>query len=157
MPINSLPYRFRQRLRAPAQAAYQWCTDFGPGDGDLFAERTERTVRALTDDALVMCDTTYSRGRPLRIHRLVRLRPTERSWTTTHLDGPYRNSQYWYRIVPLGRSSSALEFTGLRLERTRRPLTSAERKARADACRREDAQEWARQLAPALERSLRPG
>jgi hypothetical protein len=155
MPIVSLRYRFRQPLRAPAREAYAWCTDFGPDDGKLFSEPTRRSVRPLSDDALVMTDTTYPRGRLLRIRRLVRLNPSELAWTNTHLNGPFRHSQFWYRIVSDGARKSHLEFQGLRLERSPRRLSAAERDGRAELCRRSDSEEWRRRLAPALERDLR--
>jgi hypothetical protein len=156
VPILALRYRFRQPLRAPARAAYDWCTDFGPADGRLFSERTVRSVRRLSEDALVMTDTTFPRGRPLRIHRLVRLNPTVMAWTNTHLDGPYRHSQYWYRIISDGPGASHLEFIGLRLETCPRLPSDAEATRRAEECRRHDSAEWRHHLAPALARDLNP-
>jgi hypothetical protein len=156
VPVYSLRYKFRQPLSASAETAYAWCTDFGPDDGSLFAARTRRSVRFLSEDALVMTDLTYPRGRALRIRRLVRLNPAELAWTNTHLDGPYRHSQYWYRIVPDGPRRSHLEFVGLRLESSRHRLRASEIARRAEACRTEDSDEWRRRLAPALERDLAP-
>jgi len=156
VPILSFRYQFQQRLRAPARSAYDWCTDFGPADGDLFSHRTVRSVRYLSEDALVMTDTTYPRGRPLRIHRLVRLNPAKMAWTNTHLDGPYRYSQYWYRVVPDDARSSHLDFVGLRVETCPRLPSASETARRTEGCRREDAGEWRRRLAPALARDLAP-
>jgi hypothetical protein len=155
MAVVSLVYRFQQSFRVPARAAYAWCTDFGSADGPLFAERTRRAVRYLSDDTLVMTDTTYPRGRPRKIRRLVRLVPAELAWTNTHLDGPFRHSQYWYRILSDGPRKSHLEFRGLRLETTRRPLSRLETARRARQRRRSDSEEWHTRLAPALERGLR--
>jgi len=157
VPLIGLSYRFRQSLRASARAAYAWCTDYGPGDGPLFSRRTRRTVRWLSPTAVVMYDTTYPGGRTRRIHRLVRLDPERLAWTSTHLDGPYRHSQYWYRIVAAGPRRSYLEFTGLKLERASRRLSRSEIDRRARAIRHEDAAEWRRWLAPALARDLAPG
>jgi hypothetical protein len=154
MPVLSLRYRFRQPLRASAREAYVWCTDFGPDDGKLFFEPTRRSVHRLSEDALVMTDTTYPQGEVLRIRRLVRLDPVEMAWTNTHLNGPYRHSQFWYRIVPDGPRRSHLEFRGLRLESSPRSLSASERAIRAEKCRRSDAEEWGRRFAPALERDL---
>lgn len=154
MGVVSLRYRFRQPFRVPASAAYAWCTDFGPDDGPLFYARTRRSVRRLSDDALIMTDTTYPGGRTLRIRRLVRLDPAHLTWTNTHLDGPYRHSQYWYHILADGPRRSHLEFEGLRLE-TFPGSPSASRVARAaEAHRRHDAKEWSHRLAPALEADL---
>jgi hypothetical protein len=156
MPIISLQYGFRQNLSAPAREAFRWCTDFGPADGKLFSQPTQRSVRWLNEEALVMADVTRSAGRPLRIHRLVRIFPTELAWTNTHLDGPYRHSQYWYRIVPDGPRKSHLEFLGLRLERSPRRLSPAAIARKAEECRREDSGDWRTRLAPALARDLAP-
>lgn len=155
MHLTSLSYHFRQPFQVPANAAYVWCTDLGPDDGALLPERTERTVQRLTKDALIMTDTTYPRGRPLRIRRLVWLDPDTRSWTNTHLDGPRRHSQFWYRIVPDGPKRSHLERGSLCLVRTARPLTAREIVARTGELRDYDAGVWRRQFAPAMERELR--
>jgi len=157
MAVVSLKYRFRQSFRASASDAYAWCTDFGPEDGALFTERTRRTVARWNADTLVMTDTTYPGGRPRRIRRLVRLLPEERAWTNTHLDGPFRGSQYWYRVVADGPRRSHLDFTGLRLVTSARPLPASEVAREAEECRRFDSMEWRRRLAPALEEAVRTG
>ncbi len=153
--ITSLRYRFRQSLRAPAREAYAWCTDFGPADGTLFSQRTERSVRRIAEDALVLTDTTYPGGRRRRIRRLVRLDPGAMAWTNTHLDGPFRHAQYWHRNGPDGPSRGHLAFEGLRLETTPRPLSQPEAARRAKENQRHDADEWRRRFAPALERDRR--
>jgi hypothetical protein len=152
----SLRFHFRQKLRAPADAAFAWCTDFGSEDGTLFPERHERTARWFGPDTAILMDTTYPRGRPLRIQRLVRINPEQRAWTNTHLDGPYRHSQYWYRILPRGPRASLLEFTGHRLVwPTRRPSAAAIRRL-TDAERRSDSGVWRTHIAPALARKFAP-
>ena len=156
MPIASLQYGFRQNLRVPARAAFQWCTDFGPADGKIFAQWTRRSVQWLNEEALIMTDLTRPAGRLLRIHRLVRIRPSELAWTNTHLDGPYRHSQYWYRIVPDGPRKCHLEFRGLRLERSSRRRSPKAIARMAQECRRHDAGEWHDRIAPALARDLAP-
>ncbi|MFY9717635.1 MAG: GNAT family acetyltransferase [Thermoplasmata archaeon] len=154
MRVVALPYGFRVPLAAPARRAYDWCTDFSPADGSLFSESTRRTVRRITEDALVMTDTTWPGGRLRRIRRLVRLNASELAWTNTHLDGPFQGSQYWYRVVPDGPDRSALEFRGLRLERRSSLASPAANARRAAACRRDDREEWQTRLAPALARDL---
>jgi hypothetical protein len=156
MPTYSLQYRFRQPLRAPARAAYGWCIDYGPGDGKLFPERWERSVRWLNEDAVVLTDTTYPGGRARRIHRLVRLGRSDLEWTNTHLDGPFRHSQYWYHIVPDSSRSCHLEFRALRLEASPRPLSASEVAEMVDRERGWDSNLWRRRIAPALERDLAP-
>ena len=152
MPTVSLRYQFRQPFHVPADLAFQWCTDFGPSDGKLFAQPTRRTVRWLNKDALVMTDVTHPEGGTRTIRRLVRIDRHGRAWTNTHLDGPFRHSQYWYRVVTDGPRRSHLEFVGLRLVRTARRLSNSEVARRAEEERRSDSGEWRRYLAPALER-----
>ncbi len=154
MPNVSLRYRFRQPFRAPAKAAYAWCTDFRPSDAEIFGDRRLRSVRVLAADAVVMTDVTYPSGRRTRIQRLVRLFPEELSWTNTHLNGPYRHSQFWYRIVPDGPRRSHLEFSGLKIETHARPLSAREVGRLAAANRRSDAATWSRRLGPALDQDL---
>ena len=147
----SLRYQFRQKLRVPARAAYAWCTDFRNDDGRLFSQTTRRTVRRIAENAIVMTDLTYPEGRPRRIRRLVRMDPEQMAWTNTHLNGPFRHSQYWYRIVPEGPRSCRLEFEGLRLEDVLRAMSRSEIARRARQNQVHDATEWRRRLAPALE------
>jgi hypothetical protein len=154
MPLYSLHYSFRQPLRAPAKAAYAWCTAFEPGDGKLFPVKWQRSVRRLSGDALVLTDTTYPAGHPRRIHRLVRLDPSEKAWTNTHLDGPFRHSQYWYRIVSDSPRSCHLEFRGFRLVTSPRALSASEIARLTDLERRSDADLWRLRMAPALRRDL---
>jgi hypothetical protein len=157
MPVYSLRYSFRQPLRGPARAAYVWCTDFEPNDGKLFPVRWVRSVRALSEDALVLSDTTYPAGRRRRIHRLVRLNPSEMAWTNTHLDGPFRHSQYWYRIVPDGPRRCHLEFRGFRLITSPRPLSASHVARLANRERRSDSNLWRVRMAPAFRRDLDSG
>jgi hypothetical protein len=154
MPTYTLEYKFRQRLNAPAKAAYAWCTDYEPADGKLFLEKWERSVRQLSKGALILTDTTYPRGRHRRIHRLVRLIPSELSWTNTHLDGPFQHSLYRYRIVPDGSRRSHLEFYGSRLVTSLKSLSRAEVARLAAEEKRADSVLWRRRFAPALKKDL---
>jgi len=157
MPIVSLEYQFRQPFHVPAKDAFRWCTDFGSWDGKLFPNRTRRSVRWLNDGALVMTDTTYPGGRRRVIRRLVRINRPEMAWTNTHLDGPFRHSQYWYRVVADGPRRSHLEFTGLRLTKVARRLSPSAIAKLAEAERLGDSTDWRTHLAPALERELAQG
>jgi hypothetical protein len=154
MPRYSLVYQFRQSLAAPAKAAYSWCTNFEPGDGKLFPVRWTRSVSRLSKDALMLTDTTFPGGRARPIHRLVRLNPSELAWTNTHIDGPYRYSQYWYRIVPDGPRSCHLDFQGFRLITSTRSLSKSEVAKLTASERREDSGLWRRSMAPALKKDL---
>lgn len=156
MPVESLRYRFRQRFRAPAGAAFAWCVDFQPSDGRLMRPNSRRAVRWLAPDTAVLTDTTYPEGRRRRIRRLVRIDFDHLAWTNTHLDGPFRHSQFWYRVVADGPRRSHLEFEGLKLETVRRRSSRANVARRAEAERRGDAGTWKRSIAPALDTDLAP-
>jgi len=150
----SLNYTFRQRFDVPAKQAFDWCTDFQSTDGKFFGNQTRRSVRWLDKDTAILTDTSYPDGRRRRIRRLVRIDPESLSWTNTHLDGPFRHSQYWYRIVPAGARRSALEFSGFRLIRATRSLSPAKIARLANAERTEDSTMWRNRIAPGLERDL---
>jgi hypothetical protein len=147
----SIRYEFQQPFNVPAAVAYAWATDFEPADADLFGDRRRRAIRRIAPDALVMTDTTYPAGRALRIARLVRIFPEKMAWTNTHLTGPFRHSQFWYRIVPDGPRRSYLDFQGLKVETRAHPLTPAAQRRESEANRLSDAATWSRHLAPALE------
>lgn len=155
MSIVSLRYRFRQDFGVPARPAFEWATDYAPDDGRLFSRKTRRSVERISDDAFILTDLTYPEGRARRIRRLVRVDPKQMAWTNTHLDGPFRNSQFWYRIVPDGRGACHLDFEGFLLEKVRRRLSPAQAARRAELNRRHDAAEWRRFLGPALEAEVR--
>ncbi len=155
MPTVSLQYEFRQPFRASAGDAFAWCTDYRPSDAALFPKKWERSVRWITPDALVLTDVTFPSGRRRVIQRLVRIDAAQRTWTNTHLTGPFRHSQYWYRVVPDGGKRSHLHFTGSRLLTVRRKLPASAVASLTRAERAEDATLWRRYLAPALERDVR--
>jgi hypothetical protein len=154
--VVALRYRFRQPFRAPAREAFAWCTDYTSEDGGLFAVRTRRKVRWLAEDTCLMSDTTWPQGHARTITRLVRIDPSRLSWTNTHLNGPFRYSQFWYRVVPDGKARSHLEFTGLHLDLHATPLSARETARQAEAHRRSDGGEWRTRLAPALEADCNP-
>lgn len=141
MPANSIVYAFNVPLPAPADVAYRWATDYRPDDPARMGEVGIRKIEKIAPDTLLLTDTLRRNGRTVRKTRLVRLRPKERAWTNTHLGGPYRHSQYLYRIVPTGRRTSRLEYTGLQIEYG--PALSASARARrAKEARREDRGSW---------------
>ncbi len=155
MSIVSVRYRFRQRFHASASDAYRWCTDYRPSDGKIFSTKRRRTVRRIAEDAVVLTDTTIQDGRARSIRRLVRMDPERFSWTNTHLDGPFRHSQFWYRVVRDGPRSSHLEFEGLHLEEGPARPSAAHRSRRQREILAQDASEWRDYLAPALEADLK--
>jgi hypothetical protein len=155
MPLIALRYGFRQPFHATAEEAFAWCTDFRPSDGALFEDGRTRRVRRVADDTVLMTDIPVRGSGDPRITRLVRIFPDERAWTNTHLSGPFRYSQFWYRIERDGARRSHLEFRGLKLERRSKPTAPGvvARLARAEG--RSDAMTWRTQLGPALDADVR--
>lgn len=154
MPVIPIRYEFRQPFRVPARAAFEWCTDFRPSDAKLFEQKWQREVRRLSPDALILTETTYPKGKVRVIQRLVRVNDQNLAWTNTHISGPFLHSQYWYRVVPDGARRSHLVFTGMRLVRTSRVLSAAEKARLTEQERSGDSRLWRRRIAPALERAL---
>jgi hypothetical protein len=46
----------------------------------------------------------------------VHLYPDRLSWTSTHLTGPNKHSQFHYEIIPQGKNASNLNYTALHVE-----------------------------------------
>ncbi|HTT17061.1 MAG TPA: hypothetical protein VMH49_06895 [Thermoplasmata archaeon] len=153
MPRVAFDFRFTVRLPAPARAAYRWATDYAPDDPARMGQDGHRRIAWVADRTALLTDRIVQDGKPVTKVRLVRLSTDGRSWTNTHLAGPNRHSQFWYRIVPRGPNASALQFVGLQVEPSRRALTPRELVKRARAVRREDVATW-RRLARVMAREL---
>ncbi len=154
MPLVAIEYEFRVRLPASAEAAFRWATDYAPDDWARMGRDGRRRVVPLGEHALLLIDTVRTNGRAVTKQRLVRLYPRRRAWTNTHLAGPTRHSQFWYRIRPRGPRASVIEFTGLQVEPAARRLTPAELARRTREVRGEDAALW-RRLARVMGDELR--
>ena len=106
----SVSYAFNQLLAAPAEVAFDWCTDYQPYDISLMKEKGTRKIEKLADDAILLTETAPKNNRTIKKTKLVRLNKRSLSWTNTHVAGPNRHSQFLYRIVPEGRKRSRLYF-----------------------------------------------
>jgi len=138
----SLRYSFNQRFNAPAKQAFDWCTDYTPQDLSLMKESGERRIRRLTGDTIILTETTQSKGQSIKKTKVVRLNPDQLSWTSTHLSGPYKHSQFLYRIVAERKSESRLYFTGLILRYSSRRLNKHQLRRIAESERRADSRAW---------------
>ena len=157
MALYSVTFAFRQAFAVDADRAFRWCIDFRPDDLRRMHEAGDRTVRCLTDDTFLLADRVpLSSGRRVTKLKLVRINRRARSWTSTHLSGPARHSQFVYRISPKGRGGSQLEFVGLQVLRARSPPAAAARTRLARQLRGEDAAAW-KLLARAMEADLGKG
>ena len=148
---TSINYSFTQRFRVPASRAFKWLTDYDPVDLDLMEEDGKREVEKLTEDTFVLTDT-YDRDQDTVTKiKLVRLRPSDMTWTSTHIEGPVKYSQFLYKVTPEGKKNCRVDFVGLQLEPNDVPKKDAAALARK--YRTEDSAAW-KKLARAMEKEL---
>ena len=139
MKSYAVHYTFSQHFHVPAHRAYEWCTDYTPGDIKLGGEDGERRIKWLDEDTAILTDS-YPAGKPTIVkRRLVRLYPEILSWTNTRIstDGMY--SQFLYQITS-ERGGSRLTFTGN--QRFVGTASTSKRKKMAKQIRKEDSTEW---------------
>jgi len=150
---TSINYRFTQNFRVSADRAYKWCTSYDPADPQLMHEEGKRKINQLSEDAIILSDVLRTNQGTVTKTKLVRLNPTEKSWTNTRLSGPQKHSQFLYRITPTGKNSSRLTFVGFQLEP--KNMSKKEAAALARKIRIEDSGAW-KILAKAMEKELIP-
>jgi hypothetical protein len=152
-PAFSVYYRFSQNFRFPARQAYRWSTSYHQKDISLMGLEGQRKVERLAPDTFILTDTIIHGGRGSTKVKLVRLNPRRLSWTSTHLSGPNKHSQFLYEILPVGERASRLVFTGLQVCYSDRKPTAKERAEMARKERKADAATW-KNLAREMERDL---
>ena len=146
----SVKYGFNQALAVPAEEAFDWCTDYQPDDLTLMREDGRRTIRKITDDTILLIETTRRNNRSIRKTKLVRLNRPELSWTNTHITGPNRHSQFLYKIVPERKTRSRMYFRGLLVWYSRKKLRGRQLLRIGREERQADSTAW-RHLAAALQ------
>jgi hypothetical protein len=155
MPLQRATYTFRVRLPASRARAYAWATDYRDDDFRMMEFGGRRRVRRLAKDLILLTDSfaadpfDSTRGRRTVKAKLVHLYPDRWAWTSTHVSGPARMSQFQYELTPRGARACELRFTGAQVENVSRTPTAASTKRRARELAREDAALWQR-LARAL-------
>jgi hypothetical protein len=156
MAPYSTRYGFSQRFKVPAGEAYRWATDYQPDDWSLMGKKGKRGIKRLSGNAIILTDRIYGDdGRYVSKRRLVLLYPERRSWTNTHLGGPNKHSQFLYEIIPEGKNSSRLDFTGFQINYDAQGEASPEKvESLAHKLREDDVATW-RLLAKAMERDLK--
>jgi len=148
----SLSYSFEQNFDFPAKTAYGWCTDYRPDDHSLMGKKGSRKIRRINEDTLILTDTYPGLDKPVTKKRLVRLDPGRLSWTNTHISGPNKHSQFWYRITGVGKGKSKLEFIGHQVYYCKVPPGKSIEKL-ADELKGEDSGMW-RLLAAEMRKDL---
>jgi hypothetical protein len=150
MPV-SIRYRFTQQFVVSARAAFDWCTRFDPSDHALMGDKAERQIDQIADGSILLKDTFYTPTSIVEKQKLVKLYPDQLRWTSTHITGPNKHSQFLYTITPKGKNSSILEFIGLHIEHDGK----TDPKQLAKRLCKEDAGVWVL-LAAAMEKELKP-
>jgi hypothetical protein len=150
MPLQRVTYTFTTKLPVPRAQAFRWATDYRSTDLKLAGLSARRKVERLTEDLILLTDSfdadPFSSRRGVRTvkRKLVHLYPDRWAWTSTHVSGPARFSQFLYRLTARGRGGSALHFTGSQVEQVSRPPTRSSLRRRARELRAEDSRLWDR-------------
>ena len=79
-------------------------------------ENDDRQIIQITRGSLILKDTFHLPAETVEKQKLVQIYPEELSWTSTHLTGPNKYSQFLYKITPRGKDASGLNFTAAHLE-----------------------------------------
>jgi hypothetical protein len=142
MPTVSITYQFSQRFRVPARKAYKWCTDYEPNDLALMHEEGRREIQEVTNDTIILKETVRQTRKQIKKIKLVKLNPARLSWYNIQIAGPNRHSAFLYEIVPEGKASSRLNFTGLLVVYTKVRLAPERIRQIASSERRYDSTAW---------------
>ncbi|MDQ1279781.1 MAG: hypothetical protein QG670_1043 [Thermoproteota archaeon] len=152
---ESIRYHFTQCFKFSAQKVFNWCTDYDPEDYELMGDKgVERYISHITSSTILLRDVFQTSTGQMEKQKLVELYPDTLSWTSTHLTGPNKYSQFLYKISLEGNEESILDFTGLHIEYGEKELDKSEAKTLAYRLCKEDAQAW-KLLAKAMEKELR--
>jgi len=115
--VQAIHYAFSQSFRVSARKAFEWCTDYTPEDHALMKEENAvREVQRISDDTVILTDKYFDEGKSSIKQKLVCLYPARFAWTSTHLAGPNKYSQFLYEISPQGSQRSRLRFTALHVD-----------------------------------------
>jgi hypothetical protein len=102
-----------------------------------------REVQQITEDTFVLTDKFHSDGKITVKQKLVCLFPERLMWTSTHLTGPAKHSQFIYEITAVTRTTSRLKFTALHIARDiKEGVHKAEIERLAEELRKEDSDVW---------------
>ena len=154
MHVSSISYKFNQHFSVPARKAFDWCTDYQPGDIALMGEEGERRINRLTDDTVILEEHVIQAGRKVSKVKLVKLNRDALSWYNIHLQGPNEYSEFIYQIVPETARKSKLIFTGLLLVYGTKRISRQKLRQIANREKLYDSRAWKR-LASTMAEELR--
>lgn len=152
---NPIYYHFQQHLNVSAHKAYEWCTNYAPGDHELMGVKdASRKIEHFTERTVILTDT-FNTGTKSQIkkQKLVQLYPETLFWTSTHLSGPAKHSQFIYQITAEADDTSHLDFTGIFLDYAHEKVSEAAAIKLAEKECNDDAAVWVL-LAKAMEKDL---
>jgi hypothetical protein len=149
-------YGFSQSFNVSARRVFEWCTDYTPEDMALMQEENAtREVQHISHDTIILVDTYVSKGKSTVKQKLVCLYSSRLMWTSTHLTGPNRYSQFLYEITPQTDRTCSLKFTGMYLDySTKEGAVEKEAGRLAKELRKMDSESWKR-LATEMEKELK--
>ena len=116
-------------------------------------ENAKREVQHISEGTVILIDTYRTNGEVVVKQKLVCLYPEKLMWTSTHLTGPFRYSQFLYQITPETDRTCCLEFTANFLDYTKKDANKAEIEKLAREEHRIDADNW-KLLADIMEKEL---
>jgi len=150
MPLQRVTYRFTTNLPVSRARAYEWATDYQEDDLRLAGIQARRRVEHLAKNLILLTDSfdidpfSVRPGARTVKQKLVHLYPDEWAWTSTHVAGPARHSQFLYELTPRGPRASTLHFTGSQVETVDTRSTAPSLARRARELQREDSGLWVR-------------
>ncbi len=101
-------------------------------------ENAKLDIIQIAEDTLILKDTFHLPAGTIEKQKLVRIYSMELSWTSTHLTGPNKYSQFLYKITPQGKDISSLNFAAAHLEYDEK----ADAELLADRLCKEDVAAW---------------
>jgi hypothetical protein len=116
-------------------------------------EEGERRIRKVTEDTVILTETSIQNGKRIKKIKLVKLHPENMSWYNIQISGPNKNSAFLYQIVPEGKTRSKLAYTGLLVVYSKVPFTRERIKQIANNEKRGDSNAW-KLLARAMEKDI---
>ena len=148
-------YHFQHHFNVPARKAFEWCTTYTPRDHALMDEKdVSRKIENITDRTIILTDTfNIGADNQIEKQKLVQIYPEILFWTSTHLNGPAKHSQFIYMITAGAVDDSYLDFTGLLLDYRDEKMSEADVAKLAEKECKDDAESWVL-LAKAMEQDL---
>ena len=154
MRVSSVRYKFIQHFSIPTREAFDWCTDYQPGDLALMGEEGKRRITRVTSDTVILEEDVVQGDKKVSKVKLVKLNRPALSWHNIQLQGPNKYSEFIYEIVPESPYKSRLIFTGLLLVYSTKSISRQRLRQIANTEKGYDSSAWKR-LAKTMAEELR--